>query len=81
MNGIEYYFDSVKNEVAGRPIQLIKKDDKSTPSDALNVTKELVEQDHVDAIIGYINSAAALAVRDYIHASKLPGLGWHRRMA
>src|SRR6266487_3458910 len=71
MNGIEYYFGSVNNEVAGRPIQLIKKDDKSTPSDALNVTRELVEQDRVDAIIGYINSAAALAVRDYIHTNKM----------
>ena len=71
MNGIEYYFGTVNNQVAGRPIQLIKKDDKSTPSDALNVTRELVEQDRVDAIIGYINSAAALAVRDYIHTNKM----------
>ncbi len=74
MNGIEYYFDSIGNQVAGRPVQLIKKDSKSTASDALTVTKELVEQDHVDAIIGYVNSSAALAVRDYLTTNKVPTL-------
>lgn len=72
--GIQLYFESVSNVVAGRGITLIQEDDASNPEQGLTKLRQLVERDKVDliTIIGFIQSGVALACRDYIHQVGIP---------
>ncbi len=71
-NGIQLYFDSIENSVAGRRIEFIQEDDASNPEQGLTKTKQLVERDRVHLIIGYNHSGVALAARDYIDQVGVP---------
>jgi branched-chain amino acid transport system substrate-binding protein len=62
----------VSNEIAGRKIELLIEDDQAQPDVALTKTKKLVERDQVHVLMGIIWSPNAVAVRDYIHAGKIP---------
>ncbi|MCX7623668.1 MAG: ABC transporter substrate-binding protein [Thermomicrobium sp.] len=70
--GIQLYFESIDNAVAGRKVVFVQEDDASNPDQGLTKTKQLVERDKVHLIIGYNHSGVALAVRDYIHQSGVP---------
>lgn len=63
---INLWLSSKGNKIDGRPVELVKADTKSTPQGALRAARQLVEQDDVDVTIGLVNSAAALAVRNYL---------------
>lgn len=70
--GIQLYFESVNNVVAGRGITLIQEDDASNPEQGLTKVRQLVERDKVHLTIGFIHSGVALACRDYIHQVGIP---------
>ena len=74
--------------VNGRPIELIEIDDKSDAATAVSVATKLITQDKVVALIGGLNTPAALAVeplaeqvRDPVHQVGHPdtGLPGHKR--
>jgi branched-chain amino acid transport system substrate-binding protein len=65
---IELYLKQTGEQVAGRPIQLVREDTESKPDVGLTKVRKLVERDRVNFIIGPVSSAVALAIRDYIHA-------------
>src|SRR5271170_2862100 len=44
VEGTQFFFDSIGNEVAGRKIELIIEDDASNPDTALQKARKLVEQ-------------------------------------
>lgn len=71
-DGMNLYFESVKNTAGGRKITLIKEDEEASPDVAVRKTKKLLEQDKVDMIAGYVSSAAAAAVRDVVHEAQVP---------
>lgn len=48
----------------GRPIALIEADDASDVATAARAAKKLIEQDHVDVLMGTFNGDVALAVSD-----------------
>lgn len=56
--------------IAGRPVELITKDDRQDESIAVAVDKELI-QEGVVAIIGHMTSAMSLAVLPVINAEKI----------
>lgn len=68
--GMELYFNSLGNQIAGRPIQLIKEDDELKPDVAQQKIRKLVEQDQVDFVTGIISSAVLAALRDYLVENK-----------
>ena len=70
--GIQLYFESIDNTVAGRKVTFTQEDDASNPEQGLTKTKQLVERDRVHMIIGYIHSGVALACRDYLHQAEIP---------
>jgi branched-chain amino acid transport system substrate-binding protein len=71
--GIKLYFeDEMSNQVAGRPVRLIVEDEESKPDAALTRARKLVERDQVHMVLGPVSSAAALAIRDYLHEKKTP---------
>jgi branched-chain amino acid transport system substrate-binding protein len=61
--------------INGHPVQLIVLDDASTPATALSDAKELVEKDHVIALIGSGTSTGGAALRDYLAQMKVPEIG------
>jgi branched-chain amino acid transport system substrate-binding protein len=70
LDGVNLYFSSIGNQIAGRPIQIIKEDEGSTPDNALQRAKKLVEQDKVDFIVGIALTNDYLAMRDYLDQNK-----------
>jgi branched-chain amino acid transport system substrate-binding protein len=66
------YVEEVNGEMAGRKVELIVEDYEFKSAVALTKTKKLVERDRVHVVVGVILSAAALAMKDYIHAQQVP---------
>ncbi len=63
-----------KEGVLGTTIEFTTRDTKFKPDIALSMAKELVMKEKVDILMGTINSAAALAVSEYVKTEKIPFL-------
>jgi branched-chain amino acid transport system substrate-binding protein len=74
--GAKAYFDYVnaRGGVNGRKIDYRYYDDAYNPALTVQLTRKLVEQDHVFAIFGSVGTANNLAIRDYLNAAKVPQL-------
>jgi branched-chain amino acid transport system substrate-binding protein len=72
VDGARLYVDEVNGEMVGRKVELIVEDYEFKAAVALTKTKKLVERDRVHVVVGVILSAAALAMKDYIHAQQVP---------
>ncbi len=72
VDGARLYVDEVNGEMVGRKVELIVEDYEFKAAVALTKTKKLVERDRVHAVVGVILSAAAIAMKDYIHAQEVP---------
>lgn len=70
LNGMNLYFDSIGNTIAGRKIELIREDDEINPQVGLTKMKKLVESDRVDLVTGVQASNVALALVDYVRQTK-----------
>jgi branched-chain amino acid transport system substrate-binding protein len=70
--GFTLALDEASNRVAGKNIKVVVEDEVVSPAIALTKTQKLVERDHVDILVGPVNSAAAGAMRDYIVQQKVP---------
>jgi len=58
--------------VLGRPLEVIVKDDKSEPQDAVIAMKDLIETEEVVAIIGPSRTPTTLAIRDECQKAGVP---------
>jgi branched-chain amino acid transport system substrate-binding protein len=74
--GAKAYFDYVnaKGGVYGRKIEYRYYDDAYNPAQTVQLTRKLVEEDHVFAIFGSVGTANNLAIRDYLNAQRVPQL-------
>jgi ABC-type branched-subunit amino acid transport system substrate-binding protein len=74
--GMEAYFKYVNDQggVNGRKIKLIVYDDQYTGPVAAEVTRKLVEQDKVFAIMGGLGTAAHSAVVKYLETNGVPDM-------
>lgn len=70
--GLKLYFDSIDNQVAGHPIELIFEDDASNPQQGLDRARKLVEQDEVDLLMGVVHSGVAVGVAEYAAQREVP---------
>ncbi len=70
-DGVELYFGEIGQKAGGRAIQIIKEDDENNPTTGLTKVRRLVEQQHVDFIVGPVNSAVGLAIQDYVRRQKV----------
>ncbi len=75
-DGMSAYFDYVNSQggVYGRKIKLIIEDDHYSPPDAVEVVRNLVEQQHVFAIVGGLGDQTELAVMKYLEERGIPDL-------
>jgi branched-chain amino acid transport system substrate-binding protein len=62
------------NSLAGRKIELFVGDSAGVPAQARTKMQELVERDKINAMIGPLAAAEALAANDYILQQQLPTL-------
>jgi branched-chain amino acid transport system substrate-binding protein len=67
-----YWEDEMGNRVAGRPVRLITEDTEGKPDVGLTKARRLVESEKAHLILGPVNSAVGVAIRDYIHERKVP---------
>ena len=75
--GLQAYFNYVNAEkggVCGRKIVLKAEDDQYDPALAMEVTRKLVEQDKIFAMIAGLGTAAHSAVWDYLNEKGIPDL-------
>jgi ABC-type branched-subunit amino acid transport system substrate-binding protein len=71
---IDAYFQHVNANggVNGRKLKLIARDDGYNPTNTVKVTKQLVLQDNVFAILGGLGTPTHTKVVDYLNASRVP---------
>jgi branched-chain amino acid transport system substrate-binding protein len=58
--------------VNGRKIDYVTLDDAYNPAQTVQLTHQLVEQDHVFAVVGSLGTEPNLATRPYLNAQKVP---------
>jgi len=71
-DGFNLYLSSINGTMAGRPIQAIYADDEFKPDVGLTKTKQLVENDKVQLLAGYTNTAVCYAIAPYIKQVEIP---------
>jgi len=70
--GVELYLSKVGGKAGGREIQLLKEDTEAKSDVGLTKVKKLIERDRVDFVVGPVNSAVALAIRNFVHEQGVP---------
>jgi branched-chain amino acid transport system substrate-binding protein len=72
VDGAQLYSDEVGGRLGSRKLELIVEDYQVRPDVAVTKIRKLAESDHVHAVVGIVLSAAAVAVKDYVNARKVP---------
>jgi branched-chain amino acid transport system substrate-binding protein len=74
--GMKGYFDYINDQggIHGRKIRLLIGDDHYSPQDAAEVTRKLVEQDRVFAIVGALGTTPHSAVWKYLEERGVPDM-------
>ncbi|MFG1943953.1 ABC transporter substrate-binding protein [Nonomuraea sp. NPDC048826] len=71
-NGFQLYLDQHGGKLGGRTVELVSADEGESPQTGVPAAQKLVTQDQVTAVVGVVNSATALGLRDFFHESKKP---------
>src|SRR5215468_60210 len=72
--GLTQFLKEHNNTLAGRKVELFVGDSAGVPAQARTKMQELVERDKINAMIGPLAAAEALASNDYILQQQLPTL-------
>jgi branched-chain amino acid transport system substrate-binding protein len=72
VEGVQFYLDRVKGEIAGRKVELVIEDDASNPDTALQKARRLVEQGNCHMLIGDLLANTGLAVANYVKGTGTP---------
>src|SRR5574341_1367805 len=71
-NGIELFMKEQGNTLAGRRVELSVLDSGGQPAGTLAKSRELVEQQRVNVIIGPLAAFEAYAIAPYVNERKVP---------
>ena len=74
LHGFQYYVQKQGGKLGGRPVETVVEDSAGDPATAITKVKKLVESDHVDVLVGPINSATGAAIKNYVVEQKIPNL-------
>ena len=74
LHGFQYYLQKQGGTLGGRPVETVIEDSAGDPATAITKVKKLVESDHIDVLVGPINSATGAAIKNYVVEQKLPNL-------
>ncbi len=70
--GFELYLDENDGQLGGRDIEVVKADEGESPQTGVPATSKLVTQNDVSAVVGIVNSATALGLKDTFVQSEVP---------
>ena len=70
--GYRNAFATFPAEASGKSVTFIIRDDASDASSAVNIAQRMIEDDHVDAIIGPTLTSSGNAVQPIANAAKVP---------
>lgn len=73
-NGVNLAVEEINRAggIDGRPIELVVRDDQGIPSNASRTAQELIDGEHVVALIGEVASTNSLAAAPRAQAAKIP---------
>jgi len=63
-NGIKLYMKQHGDTVAGKKIEIIRKDDAGLPDNAKRIAQDLIVNDHADILAGFVITPEAMTVAD-----------------
>ena len=72
VDGARLYVDEIGGQMSRRKVELVIEDYAVKPDVAVTKIRKLVERDRANAVVGIVLSAAAIAVKDYVNAQKVP---------
>lgn len=72
VDGARLYADETRGQLGRRKLELVVEDYQVKADVAQTKIRKLVERDRAQAVVGIVLSAAALAVKDYMNAQKVP---------
>ena len=70
--GFQLYLDEHENKLGGFDVDLVKADEGEGPDTGVPAATRLVQQNSVSAIVGVVNSAVALGLKDLVTEAKVP---------
>ncbi len=70
--GYKNAFATFPSEIDGKSVTYIIRDDASDASAAVSIAQRMIEEDHVDAVIGPSLTSSAAAVQPILNAAKVP---------
>ncbi|MFN2460184.1 MAG: ABC transporter substrate-binding protein [Candidatus Velthaea sp.] len=73
-DGLELYLSEHGSTLGGRKVVLAEGDTQGNPAAGLTQVRRLVEEEHVDVIVGPLSNAVDLAIVPYLTAHKMPAV-------
>lgn len=70
--GFELYLDQHDGKLGDAEVEVVKADEGEGPDTGVPAVQKLVTQDQVDALVGIVNSATAIGVKDTVTQAKVP---------
>jgi branched-chain amino acid transport system substrate-binding protein len=70
--GFRMYLDAKGGKLGGRAVEVVVADEGGGPDSGVPAAQKLAQQDKVTTLVGIVNSATALGVRDLFTDSKIP---------
>ncbi|GLZ05514.1 ABC transporter substrate-binding protein [Actinomadura sp. NBRC 104412] len=71
-DGFTLYLDQHGGKLGGREAEVVSADEGEGPQTGVPAAQKLVSQDRTTAVVGVVNSATALGLRDFFTESKQP---------
>lgn len=72
--GLDLYLKEHGSTLGGRKVVVAEADTQGNPSTGLTQVRRLVEEEHVDVIVGPLSNAVDLAIIPYLTAHKIPAV-------
>ena len=74
IDGFKLYFEERGNQIGGREVKLLFRDDKGSPSDALTALDQFVKEDKVDLLAGGLLANVGYALAPLLDKYRIPML-------
>jgi branched-chain amino acid transport system substrate-binding protein len=71
-NGFRMYLEAKGGKLGGRTVEVVVADEGGGPDTGVPAAQKLLQQDKVTTLVGIVNSAVALGVRDLATDGKVP---------
>jgi branched-chain amino acid transport system substrate-binding protein len=73
-DGVRLAVDEINKSggVLGRPLEIVERDDEAKNERGVQIAQELINKEHVVAVVGYINTGVALASQRFFQEAKIP---------